>query len=95
MWTEKQIELLIKERKENNVFYHDLIGNGKMNFWSGVAVTINLEFGMNYSGKQCSEKFQSLVCAYRVSKMQSIININSNHKLIYHHIFFLIVNKKG
>ena len=66
-----------------------------MNFWNGVVVTINLEFGMNYSGKQCSEKFQSLVRAYRVSKMQSIININSNHKLIYHHIFFLIVNKKG
>ena len=69
MWTEKQIELLIKERKENNVLYHDL--------------TINLEFGMNYSGKQCNEKFQSLVRAYKVSKMQSIININSNHKLIY------------
>ena len=33
MWTEKQIELLIKERKENNVFYHDLIDNGKMK-WS-------------------------------------------------------------
>ena len=73
MWIEKQIELLIKERKENNVYYHDLIGNGKMNFWNGVAVKINLEFGMDYSGKQCSEKFQSLVRAYRVSKVQSII----------------------
>ena len=73
MWTDNQIKLLIKERRENNEYYWDLVGNGKMNFWDGVAVKINLEFGMNYSGKQCSEKFQSLVRAYRVSKMQSII----------------------
>lgn len=73
MWTDNQIKLLIRERKENNAQYHDLIGTGKMNFWRGVASKINLEFGMNYSGKQCSEKFQSLVRAYRVSKMQSII----------------------
>ena len=73
MWTQNQIKLLIKERRENNEYYWDLVGNGKMNFWDGVAVKINLEFGMNYSGKQCHEKFQSLVCAYRVSKMQSII----------------------
>ena len=42
MWTEKQIELLIKEQKENNVFYHDLIGNGKMNFWK----TLDLDWQM-------------------------------------------------
>jgi hypothetical protein len=73
MWTDNQIKLLIKERRENNEYYWDLVGNGKMNFWDRVAVKINLEFGMNYSGKQCREKFQSLVRAYRVSKMQSII----------------------
>ena len=73
MWTDNQIKLLIKKRRENNEYYWDLVGNGKMNFWDGVAVKINLEFGMNYSGKQCREKFQSLVRAYRVSKMQSII----------------------
>jgi len=57
MWTQNQIKLLIKERRENNEYYWDLVGNGKMNFWDGVAVKINLEFGMNYSGKQCHEKF--------------------------------------
>ena len=36
MWTDNQIKLLIKERRENNEYYWDLVGNGKMNFlgWS-------------------------------------------------------------
>jgi hypothetical protein len=68
MWADYHVEVLIRERKENNAQYHDLIGTGKMNFWKGVASKINLEFGTNYSGKQCSEKFQSLVRSYRVSK---------------------------
>jgi hypothetical protein len=36
MWTDNQIKLLIKERRENNEYYWDFVGNGKMNFWDGV-----------------------------------------------------------
>ena len=68
MWNNYHIEVLIREQRENNAQYHDLVGNGKRNFWRGVASKINLEFGTNYSGRQCSEKFQNLVRCYRVSK---------------------------
>jgi len=70
MWTDKQMKLLIKERKKNNNKYHDLVGNGRSNFWKGVASKINLKFGTGYSGKHCREKFQSLIrCYNKVSKM--------------------------
>jgi len=52
MWNNYHIEVLIRERRENNAQYHDLVGNGKRNFWRGVASKINLEFGTNYSGRQ-------------------------------------------
>lgn len=83
MWTDKQLELLIKERKENNAHYHDLIGNGKMNFWRGVSAKINDEFGTAYSSKQCKEKFQSLVRCYRVSEFILISRIfkTSKHQI--------------
>ena len=91
MWTDAQLELLIKERKENNVEYHDLICNGKMQFWKAVSTKINLEFGMSYSGKQCREKFQSLVRAYNVSKLYTnllLSFITKVSKLIYHIIVY-------
>ena len=65
MWNNYHIEVLIRERRENNAQYHDLVGNGKRR---GVASKINLEFETNYLGRQCSEKFQNLVRCYRVSK---------------------------
>src|SRR6185437_11996149 len=69
MWVNYHIEVLIRERRENNAQYHDLVGTKKRNFWKGVASKINLEFGTNYSGRQCSEKFQNLVRCYRVMTM--------------------------
>jgi hypothetical protein len=70
MWTDKQMKLLIKERKKNNNKYHDLVWNGRMNFWKGDASKINLKFGKGYSGKHSMEKFQSLIRFYnKVSKM--------------------------
>jgi hypothetical protein len=88
MWTDAQLELLIKERKENNVEYHDLVCNGKMQFWKAVSTKINLEFGTNYSGKRCREKFQSLVRAYNVSKMYTNLLLLKVPKLIYHIIVY-------
>lgn len=87
MWTDLQLKALIKERKDNNTWYHDLVGTGKMDFWRGVASRMNLEFGTHYTDKQCREKFQNLVRCYRVSKCVIIYLLSSNHKLIYH-IFY-------
>ena len=61
MWTDKQLNLLIKERKKNNKQYHDLVGNGKMNFWKEVALEVNLKFRTEYTEKHCREKFNTLL----------------------------------
>ena len=84
MWTDAQIRFLINERRNNNNEYHNLVCTGKMNFWKGVAVKINREFGTRYSGKQSKEKFQSLVRAYNVSKMYNNLLLLKCHKLIYY-----------
>ena len=71
MWTDAQVLVLINERRENNDCYHDLIGNGKRVFWKGVSSKINLQFGTNYSGQHCKEKFLGLVRAHKVSGYKS------------------------
>jgi hypothetical protein len=68
MWTNDQIQILINKRKGENKNYHDLNDNLKCNFWKSLASEINIKFGTTYSGKQCKEKFQSLVRAFKVYK---------------------------
>ncbi|GET61452.1 hypothetical protein GLOIN_2v1874283 [Rhizophagus irregularis DAOM 181602=DAOM 197198] len=60
MWTDRQLRVLINERKNENDNFHELSGNMKHNFWKGLASKINLEFGTTYTGRQCKEKFNSL-----------------------------------
>jgi hypothetical protein len=84
MWTDSQLRMLIRERKERNAEYHDLIGDGKMQFWREVSAKINLEFGTSYSSKQCREKFQNLVRCYTVSKIYNNLLLLLNYKLIYY-----------
>ncbi|GET55743.1 hypothetical protein GLOIN_2v1874283 [Rhizophagus irregularis DAOM 181602=DAOM 197198] len=71
MWTDRQLRVLINERKNENDNFHELSGNMKHNFWKGLASKINLEFGTTYTGRQCKEKFNGLVRAYK--KMQLYI----------------------
>ncbi|GBC44804.1 hypothetical protein GLOIN_2v1874283 [Rhizophagus irregularis DAOM 181602=DAOM 197198] len=71
MWTDRQLRVLINERKNENDNFHELSGNIKHNFWKGLASKINLEFGTTYTGRQCKEKFNGLVRAYK--KMQLYI----------------------
>ncbi|GET62064.1 hypothetical protein GLOIN_2v1874283 [Rhizophagus irregularis DAOM 181602=DAOM 197198] len=71
MWTDRQLRVLINERKNENNNFHELSGNMKHNFWKGLASKINLEFGTTYTGRQCKEKFNGLVRAYK--KMQLYI----------------------
>lgn len=66
MWTDDQLRLLIDNRKTKNDEYHLLTSNLKCNFWKGTASEINIKFGTTYSGKQCKEKFNALVRAYKV-----------------------------
>ena len=68
MWTDRQLRVLINERKNENNNFHELSGNMKHNFWKGLASKINLEFGTTYTGRQCKEKFNGLVRAYKVYK---------------------------
>lgn len=67
-WTDSQLRVLINQRKTENDYFHELSCNMKHNYWKGVASKINLEFGTTYTGRQCKEKFQSLVRAYKVYK---------------------------
>ncbi|CAB5206870.1 unnamed protein product [Rhizophagus irregularis] len=71
MWTDRQLRVLINERKNENNNFHELSGNMKHNFWKGLASKINLEFRTTYTGRQCKEKFNGLVRAYK--KMQLYI----------------------
>uniref|UniRef100_U9TLM0 Uncharacterized protein n=1 Tax=Rhizophagus irregularis (strain DAOM 181602 / DAOM 197198 / MUCL 43194) TaxID=747089 RepID=U9TLM0_RHIID len=50
MWTDRQLRVLINERKNENDNFHELSGNMKHNFWKGLASKINLEFGTTYTG---------------------------------------------
>ena len=68
MWTDNQLRVLIDKRKSENDNFYELSGNMKHNFWKGVASKINIEFGTTYSGRQCKEKFNGLVRAYKVYK---------------------------
>jgi hypothetical protein len=38
----------------------------RCNFWKSLASKINIQFGTNYNGKKCKEKFQSLVQEHKV-----------------------------
>ncbi|GBC23978.2 hypothetical protein GLOIN_2v1874283 [Rhizophagus irregularis DAOM 181602=DAOM 197198] len=60
MWTDRQLQVLINERKNENDNFYELSGNMKHNFWKGLASKINLEFGTTYTGRQCKEKFNGL-----------------------------------
>ena len=74
MWTDTQLRVLINKRKIKNDNFHEFSGNMKHNFWKGVASNINLEFGTNYTGRQCKEKFNGLVQAYKVYKYYFTFN---------------------
>jgi len=68
MWTNDQLQVLIHKREKENKDYYELENSMKCNFWKGVASEINIKFGTSYSGKQCKEKFNGLIRAYKVYK---------------------------
>jgi hypothetical protein len=80
MWTDEQLRVLIDKRKDENNDYHRLDSKLKQSFWKGLASEINIAFGTSYSGKQCKEKFNGLVRAYKVYNR---IILYSNILLVY------------
>ncbi|CAB4493132.1 unnamed protein product [Rhizophagus irregularis] len=65
MWTDRQLRVLINERKNENDNFHELSGNMKHNFWKGLASKINLEFG-------------TTKCNY-ISRKQFMILLTTSH----------------
>jgi hypothetical protein len=83
MWTDEQLRVLIDNRKDYNNEYHDLVGNGKRNFWKNVSTKINLRFGTCYSGAHCKEKFEGLKRDYKVRGFFPFPSYILNRKLIH------------
>jgi hypothetical protein len=67
MWTPRNIRLLIDQRKNRNNEYHFDYGRDKKEFWRSVAQRINRVSGTNFTHRQCSRKWASLVSAFNVN----------------------------
>ena len=84
-WQDAHIRVLIAERKRRNFDYHYAYpGRNRRQYWQEIANTVNSTCGTRYSGKQCENKFNSLVNDYNISKL--II-----HKNVYK-IYILYIN---
>ena len=68
MWTDEMVQFMIKERKDNNDYYHTLVEGGKRIFWEDIAMKINLKYKSRFIGSQVKEKFQGIIRDCRVSK---------------------------
>lgn len=68
-WTEHTIQLLINQRKYRNREYYQIIGRSRTSYWESIARRINRDAGSNFTGRQCSRKFNNLVSHYYVSKL--------------------------
>lgn len=71
-WNEQQIRLLINQRKNRNIEYHQTPGRSRVAFWDSVARRINRSAGSNFMGIQCRRKFENLVSSYNVSKYDKL-----------------------
>ncbi|CAJ0844356.1 17965_t:CDS:2 [Entrophospora sp. SA101] len=62
-WTDAQTRILINERKNRNVEYHNL-GRDRLPFWESIAIKINEEHNTHFDGYQCKKKFTNLIRDY-------------------------------
>jgi len=65
-WTDAQTRILINERRNRNVEYHNL-GRDRLPFWESIAIKINEEHNTHFDGYQCKKKFTNLIRDYNVS----------------------------
>ena len=66
-WTDDQIEVLVDERKKRNLeYWYHIPGRSRQQFWEEISEVVNIECGSNFTGKQCQNKFNTLVSDYHV-----------------------------
>jgi Myb/SANT-like DNA-binding protein len=65
-WTDEQMTLLIKERKNKKDEYFT-VRRSKVKFWIDIATIINNQFNTEFSEQQCRTKFLNLTRDYKVS----------------------------
>src|SRR6266498_3409846 len=72
-WTDNEIRILIRERaRRNHEYWYNYPGRNRSQFWNSIASTVNSTCNSNYTGTQCSNKFQSLKNEYYISKRKYI-----------------------
>src|SRR6266496_4129692 len=68
-WSEREMHLLIDLRKERNIDYWRRFGRSKVPFWNEIAMKIEEDLGMKFTGVQCKDKFKGMVKDCKVSKI--------------------------
>ncbi|GES88201.1 homeodomain-like protein [Rhizophagus clarus] len=59
----------LKERKDNNDYYHTLVEGRKRMFWEDVVMKVNLKYKSRFIGSQVKEKFQGIIRDCRLMKI--------------------------
>ncbi|GES96920.1 TPR domain-containing protein [Rhizophagus clarus] len=67
--TDEMVQFMIKEKKNNNDYYHILVEGGKRTFWENVVMKVNLKYKSRFIGNQVKEKFQGIIRDCRLMKM--------------------------
>ena len=89
MWTPASIRLLIDQRKNRNDFG---FGRNKKDFWRSVSRRINRVAGTNYTHRQCSWKWASLVSLILADVHIFIVCCKKGRKNLPY-LYFNILNK--
>ena len=91
LWTDRESDYLIRQRRHCNDEFHNILGRSRARFWESVARRVNRHFHLcrrrrRYTGRQCEQKWRNLLRDYRVSNK---INNNNNNKIIFSYLSFL------
>ena len=82
-WSEEEMQLLINLRRERNNDYWRRFRRLKIPFWNEIAVQIETDLGMTFTGLQVRKKFKGMIKDYNVSK----ILVNKNNKIYINYIY--------
>ena len=89
LWTDRESDYLIRQRRHRNDEFHNIPGRSRARFWESVARRVNRHFHLRrrrrrYTGRQCEQKWRNLLRDYRVSNK---IN-NNNNEIIFSYLKF-------
>ncbi|GET01378.1 homeodomain-like protein [Rhizophagus clarus] len=83
--TDEMVQFMIKERKDNNDYYHTLVKGGKKMFWEDVVMKVNLKYKSRFIGSQVKEKFQGIIRDCRIKLKYDIKhhkNVEKHRKIV-------------